>query len=88
MWLMRTLACDFKTVADFWKDNKEAVNKVHGRFALLCSRFGLLGGEVVPVDGSKSGVVGSKEDFKNGKVRRNQKIWEDRDLDFRFSEER
>ncbi len=34
---------DFKAIADFRKDNGEAIRKVCGAFVLLCRRLGLLG---------------------------------------------
>ena len=53
MWLVRKLAPDFKTIADFRKDNGEAIRKVCREFTLLCKRLDLFGGELVAVDGSK-----------------------------------
>jgi transposase len=53
IWLMRKLKPDFKTIADFRKDNTEAIKKVCRQFTLLCKRLELFGGELVAIDGSK-----------------------------------
>lgn len=53
MWLMRRLEPDFKTLADFRKDNGEAIKQVVVRFRLWCLAEGLYGKEVVGIDGSK-----------------------------------
>ncbi len=50
---MRKLAPDFKTIADFRKDNTDAIKKVCRQFTLLCKRIELFGGELVAIDGSK-----------------------------------
>lgn len=59
MWLIRKLRPDFKTVADFRKDNRKAFKGVFRQFVLLCKGLGLLGGELVAVDGSKFKAVNS-----------------------------
>ena len=38
MWLIRKLRPDFKTIADFRKDNKSAIEKVFKQFVALCKR--------------------------------------------------
>ena len=53
IWLMRKLEPDFKTIADFRKDNGEAIKQVVVRFRLWCLAEGLYGQEVVAIDGSK-----------------------------------
>src|SRR6185503_3202411 len=53
MWLMRKLGPDFKTIADFRKENRQSFKRVFRQFVLLCKGIGLLGGELVAVDGSK-----------------------------------
>ncbi|MEG1560772.1 MAG: transposase, partial [Clostridia bacterium] len=53
MWLIGGLAPDFKTIADFRKDNKVAIKNAFSRFSLLCDGLGLIGKEIVAVDGSK-----------------------------------
>jgi transposase len=53
VWLLGKLAPDFKTIADFRKDNRKAIRQVCRAFILLCRDQGLFGGELVAIDGSK-----------------------------------
>lgn len=69
MWLMRKLRPDFKTIADFRKDNRKAFRGVFRQFVLLCKQMGLLGGELVAVDGSKFKAVNSgQKNFSQNKL--------------------
>jgi transposase len=61
IWLMRKLTPDFKTIADFRKDDTEAIKKVCREFTLLCKRLELFGGELVAIDGSKFKAQNSKK---------------------------
>jgi transposase len=71
MWLIRKLRPDFKTIADFRKDNAPAIKKVCREFTLWCKRLELFGGELVAIDGSKFGAVNSsKRNFTEKKLRR------------------
>jgi transposase len=67
MWLMRKLRPDFKTIADFRKENRQAFRGVFREFVLVCKKMGLLGGELVAVDGSKFKAVNSGENNFSGK---------------------
>lgn len=60
MWLLRKLAPDFKTIADFRKNNRQALQQVCRQFTLLCKQLELFGGELVAIDGSKFRAVNSK----------------------------
>jgi transposase len=74
MWLMRKLAPDFKTIADFRKDNRRAFRAVFRQFVLLCKQLGLLGGELVAVDGSKFKAVNSgQRNFSENKLEKRLK---------------
>src|SRR6266852_470579 len=53
MWLTGRLAPDFKTIADFRKDNGAAIRAVCGQFVELCRRLKLFTRAVVAIDGSK-----------------------------------
>ena len=53
MWLTGRLAPDFKTIADFRKDNGAAIRAVCGQFVELCRRLKLFISSVVAIDGSK-----------------------------------
>ncbi len=57
MWLTGRLAPDFKTIADFRRDNSKAISKVCSQFAMLCRHVGLLNGDGVAIDGSKFKAV-------------------------------
>lgn len=46
-------APDFKTIADFRKDNGPAIRRVCSHFVLLCRRMKLFTEAVVAIDGSK-----------------------------------
>jgi transposase len=71
MWLMRKLRPDFKTIADFRRDNPQSIKKVCREFTLWCKRLELFGGELVAVDGSKFGAVNSpKRNFTEKKLKR------------------
>jgi transposase len=61
IWLMRKLTPDFKTIADFRKDNAEAIRKVCRQFTLLCKQMELFAGEFVAIDGSKFKAQNSKK---------------------------
>ena len=53
MWLVGKLTPDFKTIADFRRDNLTALKRVCREFTLLCKKLELFGGELVAIDGSK-----------------------------------
>jgi transposase len=74
LWLIRKLKPDFKTIADFRKDNKEAIKNVFKQFSLLCKEWDLYGKEVVAVDGSKFRASNSKRNnFSEKKIQRHLK---------------
>lgn len=71
MWLMRKLRPDFKTIADFRRDNPQGIKKVCREFTLWCKRLELFGGELVAIDGSKFQAVNSpKRNFTTKKLKR------------------
>src|SRR5262245_2859906 len=53
IWLLGKLAPDFKTIADFRKDNAQAFKAVLRQFNKVCQRLELFGGELIAIDGSK-----------------------------------
>jgi len=61
MWLLKKLTPDFKTSADFRKDNLAPIQKVCREFTLLCKAVDLFGGELVAVDGSKFKAVNNRK---------------------------
>ena len=56
-WLLRQLRPDFKTIADFRKNNTKAIKQVCREFTLLCKKLDLFGGELIAIDGSKFSAV-------------------------------
>jgi transposase len=60
LWLLRKLTPDFKTIADFRKDNGPAIKAVCRQFTLLCRKLELFGGELVAIDGSKFAAQNAK----------------------------
>ena len=69
MWLTGRLAPDFKTIADFRKDNGAAIRKVCREFIVVCGRAGLLAATTVAIDGSKFKAVNSRDrNFTQTKV--------------------
>ena len=78
MWLLGRLAPDFKTIADFRKDNGPAIKKVCARFVELCRRMGLLAKASVAIDGSKFKAVNNRDkNFTVAKVERRRKQLEE-----------
>jgi transposase len=61
MWLLGRLAPDFKTIADFRRDNGAAIKKVCAEFVELCRRMGLLAKASVAIDGSKFKAVNNRD---------------------------
>ncbi|MBB3956296.1 IS1182 family transposase [Novosphingobium sediminicola] len=78
MWLIGRLVPDHKTIADFRRDNGEAIRQVCGRFVLLCRQMGLLAGASIAIDGSKFKAVNNRDrNFTKAKLeRRRQQIEE------------
>ena len=60
MWLLGKLSPDFKTIADFRRDNLQALKQVCREFTLLCRKLELFGGELVAIDGSKFKAVNNR----------------------------
>lgn len=67
MWLLRKLKPDHRTIAEFRKQNKEAIQKVFHELVSLCKSWDLFGMEVVAVDGSKFRACNSKKNNFNKK---------------------
>jgi transposase len=53
IWLMRGLKPDFKTIAEFRKNNKSVFKKIFREFNKLCRKMNLFGNELLAIDGSK-----------------------------------
>lgn len=61
MWLTGRLAPDFKTIANFRRDNGAAIRAVCAQFVRLCRGMGLFSGAIVAVDGSKFKAVNNRD---------------------------
>jgi transposase len=53
IWLLGKLAPDFKTIADFRKNNAAAFKAVLRQFNEVCRQLDLFGGELIAIDGTK-----------------------------------
>ena len=60
IWLAGQLKPDFKTIADFRKDNGTAIRKVCRQFVALCRDIDLLDATIVAIDGSKFKAANAK----------------------------
>src|SRR6202163_2508626 len=70
MWLTGRLSPDFKTIANFRKDNGNAIRNVCRQFIVLCRRLDLFSQSIVAIDGSKFKAVNNRDrNFTGGKVR-------------------
>ena len=75
IWLTGRLKPDFKTIADFRRDNGPAIRKVCQQFVALCRDINLLDGTLVAIDGSRFKAVNAKaKNYTRGKLR--QKLGE------------
>src|SRR5271170_6248595 len=61
IWLLRHLKPDFKTIADFRRDNRAAFRSVFREFVLLCRQLDLFGRELLAVDGTRIKAVNNKD---------------------------
>lgn len=61
MWLMRRLTPDFKTIADFRRNNRQAIRNVSREFTLFCRQLDLFSADLVAVDGSKFKAVNRRD---------------------------
>jgi transposase len=67
IWLMKKLTPDFKTIADFRKDNIHCVKGVFKEFVKLCISLDLYGAKCIAVDGTKFKAVNSLDNNFNRK---------------------
>ena len=71
MWLTERLAPDFKTIADFRKDNGEAIRLVCREFVMLCRKLNLFANAFVAIDGSEFKAVNNRDrNFTRAKMKR------------------
>ena len=71
MWLIGRLMPDFKTIANFRKDNSKAIRRVCRQFIVLCRELNLFSEALVAIDGSKFKAVNNRDkNFTAGKMKR------------------
>jgi transposase len=71
MWLTSRLMPDFKTIANFRKDNGKAIRSVCRQFVMLCQQLGLFSEALVAIDGSKFKAVNNRDrNFTSAKLQR------------------
>ena len=71
MWLTGRLAPDFKTIADFRKDNGPAIRATCRRFVEMCRRLNLFAHAVAAIDGSKFKAVNARDkNFTRAKLKK------------------
>src|SRR6201981_3885263 len=61
IWLLRHLKPDFKTIADFRRDNRNAFRPIFRQFVLLCRQLDLFRRELLAVDGTRIKAVDNKD---------------------------
>jgi transposase len=61
IWLMKRFSPDFKTIADFRKENASAIKCACQAFIQFCRQADLLTGRLVAIDGSKFKAAASKD---------------------------
>jgi len=71
MWLLGRLAPDFKTIADFRKDNTKAIRLINRDFVMICRNLNLFTDAFVAIDGSKFKAVNNRDkNFTQAKLKR------------------
>jgi transposase len=74
MWLTGRLVPDFKTIADFRRENGTGIRNICCRFVVLCRELKLFSQALVAIDGSKFKAVNTRDrNFAEGKVDKRQK---------------
>jgi transposase len=70
IWLTGRLSPDFKTIADFRKDNGKAIRRVCREFIVLCRNLNLFSEAIVAIDGSKFKAVNNRDkNFTENKLK-------------------
>ena len=71
IWLLRRLRPNFKTIADFRRENREAFRQVFRDFVKVCRSLELFGRELIAVDGTRIKAVNRRDrNFTGAKLRR------------------
>ena len=71
MWLTARLSPDFKTIADFRKDNGDAIKAVCRQFVMICRNSNLFSESMIAIDGSKFKSVNNRDrNYTRAKIKR------------------
>ena len=71
MWLLGRLAPDFKTIADFRRNNGKAIRQACKEFVLICRKLDLFTDAFVAIDGSKfRGANARDRNYTKTKIKR------------------
>ncbi|WP_286906540.1 IS1182 family transposase [Clostridium sp. UBA1652] len=79
IWLIKGLKPKYRVIADFRKDNIEALEEVFKSFVNYCIKLGLYGKELIVVDGTKLEASASKrKHYSKNKLAKMKKIAQDK----------
>lgn len=79
LWLLEKQSPDFKTIADFRKNNKQAIKEIFKNFVQLCKEWELFGKETIAIDGSKFRASNSKKNnYSKKKLERHKKYLDEK----------
>ena len=67
-YLLNRLAPDFRTIADFRKDNAKAIKHIFKAFVKVCMDLNLYERELVAIDGSKFRAVNGRKKMYNEEI--------------------
>jgi transposase len=71
IWLLERLAPDFKTIANFGKDNSQAIKSVCRQFVMLCKQMNMFADSLIAIDGSRFSAVNNRDrNYTKAKVQR------------------
>ena len=71
MWLINSGQPHNKTISEFRRNNKKAIENMFKDFSMLCDQLGLIGKEIIAIDGSKFRACNSRrKNFTKNKVKK------------------
>lgn len=77
-WLINQLKPDFRTIANFRKDNINNMKFVFKEFSILCDSLNLIGKEIIAIDGSKFRANnGRRKNYTKGKLEKQIRYYEE-----------
>lgn len=78
MWLMGRLAPDFKTIADFRRNNSDGIKNVCRQFVEICRKLELFTDSMIAVDGSKFKASNNRDlNYTPAKIKYRRKLIEE-----------